>query len=377
MKEHAKGLIACLTLVFFLAALFPAYAGQLEEKQKELRSIQQEIAKRRDQIKKAKQQEKDIMKQIEVIENGMEETRKEIQSLDKQVSVVEGDIDSIQRDIQKAEAHLNEQTDYLAQRLVTVYETGDVSYLEVLLDSTDIVDFLTRYDLLKEIVSQDMQLIEEIQAERADLEQKKKLLEAKKSDLLYTKQKREAQAEFLEEQAGMKQEVLNQVQNQREQYEKALEELEETSRELERLIRSLQKPESAYQGTGIFCWPAPGYTRVTSEYGMRYHPILGIRKLHTGIDIGAPYGARVVAADGGTVIYTGRMGGYGNTIVVDHGGGVSTLYAHLSAYRTSTGARVDKGDTIGLVGSTGWSTGAHLHFEVRKNGTPVDPRGWI
>jgi len=366
-----------ITLVFSLAAMLPAYGGQLEEKQQELQAVQQEIAKRRAQIKRAKQQEKDIMKQIEVIEKSMEETRNEIEVLDARVSVVEDDIEAIEKDIQRADEHLGQQTGYLAQRLVAVYESGDVSYLEVLLDSTDIVDFLTRYDLLNEMLNQDVQLIEQIQAERSELESKKEQLEAKKNDLLYTKKKREAQAKFLEEQADMKQEVLAQVQTQREQYEKALEELEQTSRELERLIRSLQKPDSAYQGTGVFCWPVPGYSGVTSEYGMRYHPILGVRKLHTGIDIGAPQGARVVAADGGTVIHTGWMGGYGNTIVVDHGGGISTLYAHLSAYKASVGTRVDKGEVIGLVGSTGFSTGPHLHFEVRKNGTPVNPRGWI
>lgn len=375
--RRARWWIVVVSLVFSLLALLPAYGGQLEEKQRELRAVQEEIAKRRAQIKRAKQQEKDIMKQIEVIEKGMEETRKEIDVLDARVTFVERDIEAIEKDIEEAQAHLNTQTDYLAQRLVAVYESGDVSYLEVLLDSTDIVDFLTRYDLLNEIVNQDVQLIEQIQAERMKLEQKKEQLEARRSDLLYTKKKREAQAAFLEEQADMKQEVLSQVQSQREQYEKALQELEETSRELERLIRSLQRPDSAYQGTGVFCWPVPGYSRVTSEYGMRYHPILGVRKLHTGIDIGAPQGARIVAADGGTVIHTGWMGGYGNTIVIDHGGGISTLYAHLSAYKVSVGTKIDKGEIIGLVGSTGFSTGPHLHFEVRKNGEPVNPRGWI
>jgi len=142
------------------------------------------------------------------------------------------------------------------------------------------------------------------------------------------------------------------------------------------MIRRMQSG-GAYIGTGTFTWPAPGYTRITSEYGMRYHPILKQNKLHTGMDIGAPQGAKVVAADDGKVITVTYNSAYGNMIIIDHGGGISTLYAHLSRFATTQGAMVKKGQTIGYVGSTGWSTGPHLHFEVRKNGTPVNPKSYL
>lgn len=377
MKKRWKAIAFFLTIVFVAGVLVPAYAGQLEDKQQELQKVHREIQKQREQINRARKQEKSIMKEIEIIENGMETTRSEIEALDARVNSVERHIDVKEREIEEATNALAERTDYLSERLTAIYENGEVSYLEVLFSSTDIADFLTRYDLLKEIVQQDMQLIASIEEERARLREAKEDLENKKCDLLYMRQEREAQESYLGEQAAMKEEVLDSVQKQRKAYEQALRELEETSRELESLIRSLQKPGSAYQGTGIFCWPVPSSSRVTSEYGMRYHPILQIRKLHTGIDIGASHGARAVAADGGTVIRTGWMGAYGNTVIIDHGGGISTLYAHLSSISVSPGAVVGKGDTVGLVGSTGWSTGPHLHFEVRKMGTPVNPRQWI
>ena len=129
------------------------------------------------------------------------------------------------------------------------------------------------------------------------------------------------------------------------------------------------------QGTGSLIWPVSG--PVTSPFGWRIHPILGYKKFHTGIDIGVGYGTPIHAADSGTVIYATWMGGYGNVIIIDHGDGLSTLYAHQSSLAVGTGARVTRGQMIGYVGSTGFSTGPHLHFEVRVNGNPVDPMGYL
>ena len=128
-------------------------------------------------------------------------------------------------------------------------------------------------------------------------------------------------------------------------------------------------------GTGSLIWPVSG--PVTSPFGWRIHPILGYRKFHTGIDIGVGYGVPIHAADSGTVIYATWMGGYGNVIIIDHGNGLSTLYAHQSSLAVGTGAHVTRGQTVGYVGSTGFSTGPHLHFEVRVNGNPVDPMGYL
>jgi len=162
-------------------------------------------------------------------------------------------------------------------------------------------------------------------------------------------------------------------------YAKALDDLEAMSKQLETIIRNLQvnTSDQPRRGSGKFTWPAPGYSRITSPFGYRLHPILKQNRLHTGMDIGAPTGAKVVAGEEGTVIHVGSLTGFGNTIIIDHGGGYSTLYAHLSAYSVSKGQEVKKGETIGKVGSTGWATGPHLHFEVRVNGTPVKPDDYL
>ena len=130
---------------------------------------------------------------------------------------------------------------------------------------------------------------------------------------------------------------------------------------------------STIVGTGQFAWPTPSTSLITSYYGSRLHPVYGTTKFHSGIDIGAADGAAIIAADGGTVVSAGWSGGYGNCIMIDHGNGYTTLYAHLSGYAVSSGQAVSRGDTIGYVGSTGVSTGPHLHYEVRQGGSTLDP----
>ncbi len=231
--------------------------------------------------------------------------------------------------------------------------------------------------MVNSIIEQDVDLIASINQDKQDLEMRKSDLEVKKKELENALKQQESMRAQLDEQKAEKKQILASVQNERAAFEKALQELEETSRQLEQMIRQLQGGSSEALGTGVYTWPTPGFTTITSPYGMRYHPILKTRKMHTGVDIGAPMSATIVAADSGKVIHAGWMGGYGQVIVIDHGNGVSTLYAHQSAFLVGNGATVSKGQAIGKVGSTGWSTGPHLHFEVRINGSYTDPMPYI
>ena len=161
-----------------------------------------------------------------------------------------------------------------------------------------------------------------------------------------------------------------------------LEDLEAESKALNSEIQRLQAEQAAKNGTstkapGAYVWPCPSSRTITSNYGYRVHPVTGAKKLHSGMDIGASYGAAVVAAASGTVIMSKYYGGYGNCIIIDHGGGVSTLYGHMSSLVAKTGQTVSAGETIGKVGSTGVSTGNHLHFEVRINGSTVNPANYV
>ena len=174
--------------------------------------------------------------------------------------------------------------------------------------------------------------------------------------------------------------LLGNAQDREAELEEWLDQLEADSQQIEAILAAPETPMAPSTGTppvgsGQLLWPTSG--PLTSPFGYRVHPIFGDTRLHAGIDIGAPYGAPVYAADTGRVSYAGAMSGYGNVIVIDHGGGLATTYNHLSAFGTSVGASVTRGAHIGSVGCTGYCTGPHLHFEVRVNGTPVDPMSYL
>lgn len=377
MDIRNRNIAVFMTLCFFLIGILPVYADELSQKQRELQELNRQQSVQQSQLNSARSKERSLIGDIQTLEQNIFKTEGEIKALESKVEFLEDSIKKIQQEIEVLEEDLKEKADILGERLIFMYERGEISYLEVLLEASDIKDFLTRFDMLNIIVEQDMDLIEEIQTQRAVLNMKKSDLEVKKEELDQAKADQLKKKEILDGQKAEKQVMLSSVQEEKGEYQKAVDELESASREIEALIRKMQSGNSTAQGTGTYTWPTPGYNSITSAYGMRYHPILKTRKLHTGIDVGAPGGVNIVSVDSGNVIYSGWMGGYGQVVVVDHGGGVATLYAHMSQILASNGQNVSKGQTIGKVGSTGWSTGPHLHFEVRINGNPVDPRPYI
>ncbi len=379
MRRGQRLLSIFLAVVFLVGVILPAYADELDEQRRQLDNMNRQIMEQRSKVNQAKKQENSIMGQIRNIETNIINTEKQITSLDSRISFLEDSIEVTSKEIKAKEKKLSAQSEVLSQRLVHIYEEGgNVSYLEVLLSATDISDFLTRYDLLNCIVSEDVKLIEKINRDRKELALKKSELEIQQRELVAAQNSCELKKDELDGQKGDKQKILSNIKQEKEACERALYELEQASLQLQEIIRRAQAGSSGEAlGTGTYTWPAPGYRHITSPYGMRMHPILNQRKLHTGMDIEAPMGATIVAADAGTVIYAGWMNGYGQVIVIDHGNDMSTLYAHQSSFLVGNGAAVSQGQAIGKVGSTGWSTGPHLHFEVRVNGSPVDPSGYV
>ncbi|MDD3892995.1 MAG: peptidoglycan DD-metalloendopeptidase family protein, partial [Bacteroidales bacterium] len=333
MRKYKRYYAIVLSLFLLIGIIFPVWADELDEKQQKLQDVSRQINQQKTRLDQTKKKEKTIMGQLQSLEQNINKTEKEITALEQRVVFLENNIIQTENDIKKLEEELALQSENLGERLVFIYERGNVSYLEVLLAATDVQDFLTRYDMLNLIVEQDVELIESINQQKVDLDMKKSSLLVDKQELESAQKNQESKKDQLDSQRGEKTGILDSVRQEAKQFQKALEELEKASNELETMIRKLQSGSSGVQqGTGTYTWPAPGCMKVTSPYGMRYHPILKTRKLHTGIDIGASQGKNIVAADSGTVIYAGWMGGYGQVTVIDHGlvngKGMSTLYAH-------------------------------------------------
>ena len=379
-----------------------APAASAASAQDELNLTRQKLVHARALIAAAKAKESKLNGQVDAYDGRLNAIGGELAALQAKLAAVEAKLAKTRaeltrlrsrlrakvRELRRAEAELRWQREVFVRRVVESYKTGDVDYIDVLLGSADWEDLVTRFRLVRQLVGNDNLLVTQLDAARREVARQKASLaeltaakaaaEAELSD-------RQAELATLKAQVVAKQQAvlaarhakeltLAQVVQTRKGYEQQEQELLAESRRLQTIITG-SSGSGTVHGTGRLVWPVSG--PVVSGFGWRIHPIFHTRKFHTGIDIGAGYGTPIHAADSGTVIYAAGMSGYGNVIVIDHGGGLSTLYAHQSGFAVGMGAGVSRGQVIGYVGMTGYTTGPHLHFEVRVGGSPVDPMGYL
>lgn len=306
----------------------------------------------------------------------MERAAIELGEVEKELDKLNKDIDKTLKELEEAEEKIASKEDTFNSRLRVMYKNGNVGYIEVLLAAADIGDFLTRKDMIQSIVNHDVELIKYMKEQRDIINNKKTELQAQRASVEVTKSKLQDRKKELASATRAKELLMTELVKNKKELEKQEDELIKLAKDIESEIVKLQRVDGPYSG-GVMSWPVPGHTRISSPYGYRIHPVFKTKKLHTGIDIPASTGTKVIAATDGIVIYSGTLGGYGKTIMIDHGGGIVTLYGHNSSLVVSEGTKVKKGDTIAKIGSTGISTGPHCHFEVRKNGAYVDPIPWL
>jgi len=300
--------------------------------------------------------------------------------------------------LSKAEQDLDHQQQVLNARVVNIYKSGRLGYVEVLFNTTRLNDLVNRFDLLERIGAQDSEMLGEIQTLRTEVTAEKKSLERDQAAVEVVEREQQEQAGRLETLVAERQSTIDRLDGarddkhalaQRAAGDKATYEAQEDAllAQSDRLAAQLRGVTGAAaapgaRGSGGVISVGQGYLRpvpgsVSSGFGYRIHPIFGSRRMHTGWDMSAGFGVPIRAARGGTVVSAGWMGGYGKAVVVSHGGGMSTLYAHQSSIAVGVGQRVSQGQVLGYVGSTGYSTGPHLHFEVRTNGAPVNPGNYL
>ena len=388
-KKLRSALVGALCVALFVAAFNMGaaaqpgrYQGQLENINNQIANLEQERQQIERSIASARDERQQQTRQRDYIDSQVIITRSEIALLEERIELLELDIEYQLAEIAKKQAEIDANHALFLARTRAAFIQDDASTLGLVLGADSFVSFLTRTDTMARIADHDRRLTETLTAQRLEMEQAKAALNARLEELEADREQAEERRQLLTSQLAQANARIHNINEAEREFAANLEANRamraQMARELEDIIRRIEWSRSPYVG-GEMAWPVPGFFRITSEFGWRFNN----RDFHTGIDIAGPgiHGATVVAANSGTVRFTnwshtpGR--GYGMFVIIDHGGGISTLYAHLSNITVSVGDVVTIGDPIGNVGSTGWSTGPHLHFEVRHGSRAVNPRPYI
>jgi murein DD-endopeptidase MepM/ murein hydrolase activator NlpD len=331
------------------------------------------------QIRAAKVRKRTWTEQLKDTQQQLRASRNRVAVSEARLARTQRELNATRRDLNGTRARLKTRNNLLARRLVATQRRGTVNYAAVIFDANDYWDFLSRRRLMSNLVRYDVRLVNAIRADEKDalrLQGELTAKQAEQKDLVASLDRQRIIREGLRQQQA---DEVKQAAREQANAEQELAALEKASNEVANFLRRLvATPEGRARAAipyhGGFAFPVGG--RVTSPFGMRFHPVLHRYKLHTGIDFGVGTGTPIHAAGNGVVVHAGWWGAYGNAVIVDHGGGITTLYGHMSRVLCSRGQSVGRGTVLGLVGSTGWSTGPHCHFEVRKNGVPVNPMSY-
>lgn len=392
-KQKTTRIIAGVLVFSFLIALLLGLMSSLlsvraSDLDDELNSLKGELSSIEKEKEAINQSIKEIDKNISSTQAAKANIDREIDVLSREIDVQEKLVLALTKDINvkstelaAARAKLDEQYDKYKLRVRAMYENGETSYLDVILGSENFVDMISRIEIVSQIVDYDKNLVAEFNNIKNNIEITKQSLENSKSEEIATKSKLSEKKSSLNAKSNKSQALLSNLNSDKSKSKSEWEKADKLERALQAEIQEIARKLAAnsngnYIG-GEFLWPTPGYNKITSNFGYRKHPILGYNKLHSGMDIGAASGSKILAVNGGTVIKSTFNDSYGNYVMIDHGGGIVTLYAHMSSRLVKTGDAVARGQQIGKVGSTGWSTGAHLHIEVIKNGNYIDPKGYF
>lgn len=366
--------IVTLIMALLMTSFIPVMAGNDLDKAKNAKSS---TDSRINELKKKQQQE---LKEKAALESENKKLANEqvaeknaYEELLTQINGAEENLRQTDKALTDAINNYNQQYELVAVRLKVMYQNSSVTKLDTLLASKSIVEFFERLQYMQVVTENDNKMIEDLEAARQDVEYKKQLQKEAMELLMQKRGEKEKRIEQLKSSRAEVEGELVKTKTELSKLEKEIDAQLVESKRLQGIIKNLSSKKKYVGGTMV--WPCPSSYSVTSPYGMRKHPILRKYKMHTGIDIGASKGSSIVAANKGTVImaHYDKSGGYGNMVVIDHGAGITTLYAHASKLCVKVGDEVKAEDVIAKVGSTGLSTGNHLHFEVRVNGETKNP----
>ncbi|MEB3297985.1 MAG: peptidoglycan DD-metalloendopeptidase family protein [Candidatus Sericytochromatia bacterium] len=349
----------------------------LSQAQQQQRMVQQRLGEARRRVRELKRLETTHVRRLTEIQQAVEVTSRRLEDSRFRLTKAQRRLSATRGELRRAQDSFAREQALASNRLRTIHKFRHVPRWEALLTAPDLFAFLTRYQYLRHVSVTDQRLLDRLDRMVADIHEKKQRYDDLVGEVVRQTRSISAQKSEQLEQKESQADLVNRIRSERAAWEAAEEQLERTSRELESFIRRMLAAQRSRPrlGTGRFVWPAKG--RITSPYGRRVHPVYRVARPHHGIDFGGRIGSPVFAADTGVVLFSGWYGGYGKVIILDHGASLATLYGHLSGIEVSAGTKVNRGQVIGRIGSTGLSTGPHLHFEVRRNGSPVNPAGYL
>lgn len=385
MKKFLSTTLIASILVFSMN--ISVYPKSVSELNKEKQDIKNKMNSSKKDLQETKEEKSAILKEVQKLDENLNKIEKELENLQKQLEDTKQSLAKSEEELKEATIKKEKQYESLKERIRVMYEYGNSGYLEILLDAKGFTDFFKRIEYINYIMDYDNKLFERYKETEDFIALKVEQIKVEKENLeILTKQTQDKKQE-VEKSIATKQQMVANLNKEQAKIEQQIKDLEKEDKEITRLINQANvKPTGAsnnkvYPGTGgKLAHPVPAYAGrpYNDVYGYRKNPISGKKELHSGLDMKATYGTDIVAAEAGTVIYSGyNRGGYGNMVIIDHGGGMTTLYAHNSKLTVSKGQQVKRGQVIAKAGSTGYSTGVHAHFEVRINGKTTDPAPYL
>ena len=364
-------------IIVVLAVLLAAGVVRAEslDEQAKLKQIQDELKVSQEKLKETREARQAVLGKLVVITKELKKADTSLNKAQAKIQENESKIGELVVEQKQTEADLGSKSGKLELRVREAYKNGGLNYLDLLFNAQSMSDFLNRLYFFEKIIARDTELIKGVRADLQATKSRQQTLTGRTREIKQLAGVIAENKQKIAQEAEEKQKISEELKAREDEYAAKVAELEKSSQELEMMIQKkmIERGRTGYKihSTGEMIWPVQG--RITLRFGAR-HPLQG---RHTGIDIAAPYGSPIAAADAGEIIFAGWWDGYGKAVVIDHGKGIATVYAHMSRIYPEVGASVVKGQTIGLIGMTGYTTGPHCHFEVRVNGKPVNPEKFL
>ena len=378
VKRIAAMICAGLIAFAFVVSMVMPIVNAAPSKE-DVNNAKQNTQNAKNDVKAAEEKQKQAIAQYEAIDKQITDTEDEISIIEKQIEQTKLDLAAKEEELKAAQEEFDKYQELFLSRAGTMYENGNTAYIEILFGAENFSDFISKMEIISQVMEYDKDILNKLEEGRNAIENAKNeiegILKRQEENAVSLKERQDNLTQVL----AQKQALIDELKKDVEKYKAIYESAEKAEAEMIRQYNaSLSYSANPVKYTGgKFTWPVPSSSRITSQYGYRIHPVYNTKKFHSGIDIGASYGVDIIAAADGTVTLATTNGGYGKCVVINHGSGITTLYAHNSSLLVSVGDKVTRGQVIAKAGSTGVSTGPHCHFEDRINGATTDPMAYF